>query len=315
MRLPDALRPPRPAGVLRVRSDDGTLLHAEVHGPEDAPTVVLSHGWACSTLFWTPVLRALGADLRVVLYDQRGHGRSEVPRRGGYGTTALADDLCAVLRATVARGTRAVVAGHSMGGMAVMAAAERPAFRSRTAAVLLASTGSRDLVSSALVLGGPLRRPARLRAALRRSALTVPLPLGPVTPLTRAGLRRVVMAADAPADTVDLCARIVHACRPVPRARWGAVLRDLDLTGPLRRLDVPARVLAGTADRLTPPLHAHRLAEALPACEDLVLLPGIGHMTPLEAPDRVAAVLRDLVRAHLAPGAAEGAAAAPGRAG
>ncbi|GAA3991173.1 alpha/beta hydrolase [Thermobifida alba] len=305
MKHSETLTPPRPADVLRVRSADGTMLHAEVHGPDDAPTVVLSHGWTCSTLFWTPVLRALGPDLRVVLYDQRGHGRSETPRRGGYSTTALADDLCAVLRATVRRGTRVVVAGHSMGGMTIMAAADRPEFRTRVAAALLASTGSRELVPAARVMGGP----SRLRSALHRALLAAPLPLGPVTPLTRAGLRYVTMAADAPADMVDLCVRIVHACRPVPRARWGSVLMTLDLSGSLHHLDVPTRVLAGTADRLTPPLHAHRLAEELPSCEDLVLLPGVGHMTPLEAPERVCEVVRGLVHAHLtAPGTADGTA-------
>ncbi|UOE21836.1 alpha/beta hydrolase [Thermobifida halotolerans] len=286
------------------------MLHAEVHGPDDAPTVVLSHGWTCSTLFWAPVLRALGPRFRVVLYDQRGHGRSETPRRGGYSATALADDLCAVLQATVRRGTGAVVAGHSMGGMTIMAAADRPEFRERAAAVLLASTGSDRLVPSARVFGGSPGRLVRLRSVFHRLLLTVPLPLGPVTPLTRAGLRYMTMAANSPADMVDLCVRVVHACGSVPRARWGSVLLNLDLRESLRHLDMPSRVLAGTADRLTPPVHAQRLAEALPACEDLVLLPGTGHMTPLEAPDRVCEVLRELVRDHLgAPAGADAATA------
>lgn len=297
---------PLPARELTAHSADGARLHVEVHGAEKDPAIVLSHGWTCATAFWGPVTRDLvAAGYRVVLYDQRGHGRSETPRRGGYSTTALADDLCAVLRATVRRGTRAVVAGHSMGGMTIMAAADRPKFRTRVAAALLASTGSRELVPAARVMGGP----SRLRSALHRALLAAPLPLGPVTPLTRAGLRYVTMAADAPADMVDLCVRIVHACRPVPRARWGSVLMSLDLSGSLHHLDVPTRVLAGTADRLTPPLHAHRLAEELPSCEDLVLLPGVGHMTPLEAPERVCEVVRELVHAHLtAPGTADGTA-------
>lgn len=294
---------PQPRSVLRVRSADGTVLHAQTHGPLDAPTVVLSHGWACSTLLWTPLLRALGTDLRVVVYDQRGHGRSQTPRRGGYGTAALADDLCAVLAATVRPGTRAVLAGHSMGAMTLMAAAHRRVFRERAAAVLLASTGSGRLLPEARVLGGS----AQLRAVGHRFLLTAPLPLGPVTRFSRTGLRHLTMAPGADPDMVDLCARVVHACGPLTRARWGAVLSDLDLSDALRGLDMPSRVLAGTADRLTPPVHAHRLAAALPACEGLTLLPGVGHMTPLEAPDRVGQTLRGLVRDHLGPDLASAA--------
>src|SRR5690606_25350498 len=233
VRLPDTLRPPRPTRVLRVRSADGTMLHAEVHGPEDAPTVVFSHGWTCSTLVWLPILRVLGDSIRAVLYDQRGHGRSETPRRSGYSTTALADDLCAVLHATVPRGTRVAVVGHSMGGMTLMAAADRPEFRSRVAAALLASTGSHALVPGAHVVGGA----SLLRSAFHRMLLTAPLPLGPITPLTRAGLRYVTMSPGSSPEMVDLCVRMVHACRALPRARWGAVLRDLDLSAAVPRLD------------------------------------------------------------------------------
>ncbi|MGW3730275.1 alpha/beta fold hydrolase, partial [Streptomyces sp. NPDC000851] len=112
--------PPVPARELIVTSADGSRLHVEVHGPEQAPPVVLVHGWTCSTAFWAAQIRALAADHRVIAYDQRGHGRS--PASPACSTEALADDLEAVLAATLAPGERAVIAGHSMGGMTVMAA-------------------------------------------------------------------------------------------------------------------------------------------------------------------------------------------------
>ena len=97
---------------LTVRSADGTRLHVEEYGRADGPTVVLSHGWTCSTLFWAPVVRLLAGDYRVVAYDQRGHGRSSVPAtREGYGTGVLADDLQAVMEAVLPEGERAVLVG------------------------------------------------------------------------------------------------------------------------------------------------------------------------------------------------------------
>lgn len=62
-----------------VRSADGTRINVEEYGPQDAPTVVLIHGWTCKTLFWAPLIHELGGEFRVVAYDQRGHGRSETP--------------------------------------------------------------------------------------------------------------------------------------------------------------------------------------------------------------------------------------------
>jgi len=76
---PDPFAPPIPEARLRVPSADGTQLNVEVHGPSGAPTVVLIHGWTCKIAFWAPVISALRSsapDLRIVAYDQRGHGAS-----------------------------------------------------------------------------------------------------------------------------------------------------------------------------------------------------------------------------------------------
>ncbi|MFG2824181.1 alpha/beta fold hydrolase [Kitasatospora sp. NPDC048365] len=153
-----------------LRSAAGTRLHVETFGPQDAPTVVLVHGWACSIEFWAPVVERLARDHRVVAYDQRGHGRSEAaPNAAGCSTGALADDLVTVLGATVPAGQRAVIAGHSMGGMTLMAAAGRPELREKAAALLLASTGSGNLAAEARVLPVPGRA---ARRAAHRALLT-----------------------------------------------------------------------------------------------------------------------------------------------
>ncbi|MFG3508095.1 alpha/beta fold hydrolase [Streptomyces sp. NPDC047821] len=281
---------------MRVVSADGSVLHAEVYGPEGAPAVVLAHGWTCSTRFWAAQVRDLSVDHRVVVYDQRGHGRSPAAGPGGYSTDALADDLEAVLAATLAPGEKAVLVGHSMGGMTLMAAAGRPRLRAHAAAVLLCSTGPSRLVAESLVL--PLRA-GRLRTRLTRAVLGARAPLGPVTAASKAVLKYATMGPGSAPERVAECARIVHACPRRVRVAWSHVLAELDLEAGVRELTVPTAVLAGTADRLTPPVHARALAAALPACAGLEELAGVGHMTPVEAPEAVTARIRALVTTYL----------------
>ncbi|MEU9982044.1 alpha/beta hydrolase [Streptomyces sp. NPDC050856] len=291
------MSPAAPArGPLRVTSADGSSLHVEVHGPGNAPAVVLAHGWTCSTEFWAAQVRDLSADHRVVVYDQRGHGRSPAAGPSGYSTDALADDLEAVLGATLEAGEKAVLVGHSMGGMTLMAAGPRPAVREHAAAVLLCSTGASRLVAESLLL--PVRA-GRARTLLTRLVLGARAPLGPVTALSRAVLKYGTMGPGTAPERVAECARIVHACPRAVRVAWSRVLAELDLEPGLAELTVPTAVLVGSADRLTPPVHARALAAALPGCLGVEELPGIGHMTPVEAPEAVTARIRALVAAYV----------------
>ncbi|MEU2622531.1 alpha/beta hydrolase [Streptomyces sp. NPDC007157] len=294
--------PPVPARERTAVSADGARLHVEVHGPENAPPVVLAHGWTCSTAFWAAQIRELAVDHRVIAYDQRGHGRS--PASPACTTQALADDLDAVLAHTLSGGERAVIVGHSMGGMSVMAASARPRFREHAAAVLLCSTGSSRLVAEARVI--PLRAGA-VRTWLTTHVLASRAPLGPVTPVARSILKYATMGAGSDPHMVEACARIVHACPRAVRHAWAIVLAHLDLDDGVRELRAPTAVISGASDRLTPPLHARALAAALPHSLGLTELPGMGHMTPVEAPELVNGKIRELVAAYVT--------ATPGRAG
>ncbi|MFD9355971.1 alpha/beta fold hydrolase [Streptomyces sp. NPDC060031] len=286
--------PPAARRELVATSADGARLHVEVHGEEGAPAVVLAHGWTCSTAFWAAPIRALASTHRVIAYDQRGHGRS--PAATAYGVTALADDLVAVLRAVLAPGERAVVAGHSMGGMTIMAAAGRPEFDEHTAAALLCSTGSSGLVQESLVL--PVRA-GRARTRITGAVLGSRAPLGPVTPVARMVLKYATMGPGSAPDKVEACARIVHACPTGVRHAWSRVLAELDLDANLAALTVPTAVIGGKNDRLTPIVHARGLAAALPNCVGLTELTGMGHMTPIEAPEAVTNAVRELVDSYL----------------
>ncbi|MGP4046464.1 alpha/beta fold hydrolase [Streptomyces sp. 2A115] len=297
--------PPVPARELTAVSADGARLHVEVHGPADstvAPAVVLAHGWTCSTAFWAAQIRDLAVDHRVIAYDQRGHGRS--PASPACTADVLADDLEAVLAATLAPGEKAVLAGHSMGGMTLMAAAGRAGFREHAGAVLLCSTGSSRLVAESLVV--PLRA-GRARTWLTRKLLGSRAPLGPVTPLARRILKYATMGPGSAPGMVEACARIVHACPRGVRYAWSRVFDTLDLDHAVRELTVPTVVVVGAADRMTPVIHARSLVASLPNCVGSAELPGLGHMTPVEAPELVVEQIRDLVATYVRLGLKEGA--------
>jgi pimeloyl-ACP methyl ester carboxylesterase len=296
----DPFTPPVPETRLRVPSADGTQLNVEVHGPTGAPTVVLIHGWTCNIAFWAPVIRALrtGAPgLRVVAYDQRGHGASEAPGKGRYSVPILVQDLTAVLDATLEPGERAVLVGHSMGGMTIMAAGADESILARTTGAVLCSTGYRNLPGSSTVVPGLKRLPKANRAA-HRFLLRSAMPLGPATPISRAMLKHTALGPKSDKHLQNVNARIILACRPKPRSAWGAVLTELDVFEQAGKLDVPTSLVFGSSDRLTPPdAHAKAIAAVLPRFEGLTTLTGLGHMTPMEAPD----VVVSLVRKHVQP--------------
>src|SRR6266481_1967736 len=168
-----------PLGQLRGRpveviADDGVRLHAEVFGPEDAPvTIVFCHGYTLSQEIWHYQQRDLADDYRLVLWDQRSHGRSGRSDPARASIDQLGADLAAVLAATVPAGQPVVLVGHSMGGMTIMALAAQPPilFGSQVVGVVLISTAA-YLVDASSWLPGPLRPAARWAgpALLRYSA-------------------------------------------------------------------------------------------------------------------------------------------------
>jgi pimeloyl-ACP methyl ester carboxylesterase len=99
---------------------------------------------------------------------------------------------------------------------------------------------------------------------------------------------RLGMGRSASADHVELN-RLMTASTPL--ASWSGLIAEVarfDVVDRLREIDVPARVLVGTRDLLTPPSSARRLVRELPRAEPLVAFPGAGHMLMLERRDEVA---------------------------
>ncbi|MGV9796465.1 alpha/beta fold hydrolase [Mycobacterium sp. NPDC003449] len=297
MPLP-ALPPGRP---VEVRSADGVKLNAQVFGPDDGYPVVLAHGITCAIQVWAHQIADLARDHRVIAYDHRGHGRSETPRtRHSYSLNHLAADLDAVLDATLRPGERAVIAGHSMGGIAISAWSQRYPGRVRTRAdgVALINTTTGDLLRDVRL--APV--PAPLSSTRIRAAGAILKSLGslPVPRLADEPNRRLVAYLAVGRDADPWIARFVHqlfaATPPAGRGAWARVL--VDTMGPkhlsLHNLTVPTLVIGGAQDRLLPIGASRRIAADAPNLASFVELPG-GHCSILERPERVNAELRGLI--------------------
>ncbi|GAA4852744.1 alpha/beta hydrolase [Kitasatospora terrestris] len=280
-------------------------------------TVVFCHGYCLNQDSWHFQRAALREGLRLVFWDQRSHGRSERSRSYLAGDPASIDQLGADLKAvvdTVAPTGPLVLVGHSMGGMTVMALADRhpELFRERVAGVALIGTLASDWDSVTLGL------PAAGARLFKRVAPGVVRMLGRQVELVEATRR---FGADVSAvfyrrfsfGTKDVDPAVVRFAEQLLDATPIDVVAEFypafsahDKQAALAVLkDIPTLVLAGTRDLLTPPGHSEAIARALPGVEP-VLVPDAGHLVMLERPGTVDRQLAALLvaaaaHAHAAP--------------
>ena len=296
--------------VAAVPLRDGATLHATVDGSDDAPvTLVLAHGWTLAQAAWDDVAhlltpRVAAGELRVVRYDQRGHGRST----WGSATRPEADitidqlgsDLGEVLDRLAPSGPL-VLGGHSMGGMTIMAlAADRPAlFGDRVRGVALVSTAAGDLTSEPKSPAGRMAklRPGMLIAALAAARILDGLRrlLPPEHPRHRKMVRDLLYGADATDEMVLTGAEIMHASTVRSFISFLPALEQHDKREELASLArVPVEILVGDSDNLTPQRLSHEMAQALPNAA-LHVAERTGHMLPQERPQLVTDVIERLV--------------------
>ncbi|HEV7174258.1 MAG TPA: alpha/beta fold hydrolase [Solirubrobacteraceae bacterium] len=293
----DALRDPLSGSPLAIRSADGTMLHAEVFGPEDGTTLVLAHGWTETLDFWTYVIRDVTAKgLRVVAYDLRGHGDSDPAIEGDYAIERFGEDLEAVLTAGVPEGRRVAVAGHSLGAMSIAAWAERHDVAQRVFAVAMINTGVGDLIAESLLFPAPGFAKALNKALAVHGFLGARAPLPRTsTPASHAAIRYIAFGPEATPAQIAFYERMLVATPPDARASIGIAMSALELHHALERITVPTLVIGSENDRLTPPSHARKIADMLPNLDRLIVLPDTGHMAPLERPAEVSRAIAKLV--------------------
>jgi pimeloyl-ACP methyl ester carboxylesterase len=286
---------------------DGVRLHVETCGPIDAGvTVVLLHGWCLDRRTWHHQIAALldQGDVRVVAYDARGHGRSGSTRLRSATLAQLGADLGEVLRAYAKAGPL-VLGGHSMGGMTIMEYAElHPAdFAERVAGLLFASTTAEGTTHTRYGLPSPVVgvfRAAEQTGAGVLARLGAWNPHQVFLPALQPAVRWLLFGDEfLPGDLqVTMSAFGQASLRSIGgfRTSIGAQQR-LETLAALGEL--PAAVLVGSRDRLTPPACAQAIADALPGAE-LTVYAGAGHMVILERPAEVSQALLAVTEQALA---------------
>lgn len=295
-----------------VPSVDGTRLAALVSGPPDAPTIVLVHGLALSQEIWTPQRRGLERTFRVITFDLRGHGDSDDAVSDDYDVDRLGEDVTAVIDALA--GTRVVLVGHSMGGMATLAGlGARPELAGdRIAGVALLNTAASAVLSG--LGGGTLAAGIAFMGEHVRNSPLGRVVYGERDPDGTRGndlatlMTRLLGVGHGGSDqAVDVVRRLVLDSRPhVTGAMWRTA-GSVDLHDAVRRTTIPALVIAGQRDRVLPVHHSRRLARELPDAR-LVELPDVGHVSMLERPDQVLGLLDRFARRALGSHTGHGAA-------
>ena len=261
--------------ALSVRTDDGATLHVSVAGA--GPQVVLVHGTLVSNGVMAPIARRLlAAGFAVAGLDLRGHGRS-TNGADKLSIDRYASDIDAVLLALPQ--TPILLVGHSAGGMAALAFAERPGATAQLAGLVLISTSPVGIAGWKERVAAPILFNGLLEWMLDRP------------PLGRA-FARPLFGVHPGGDTLEALRRIMAESSPRAKRDAPRAVFDFDLMPGLDKVDVPVLVVHGNRDRSVRPALAARLAGGLPDVRPMAF-PDAGHMVVLEQDVAVAAAIAE----------------------
>lgn len=247
---------------------DGVTIYYEVHG--EGPTLILTHGFSATSAMWQPQVEALSAQYQLVIWDMRGHGRSDAPTDDSrYSEAHTTADIAALLEVVGAQS--AIVGGLSLGGY--MSLAFYADYRDRVDALLIFDTGpgfkndaARDAWNvTANASGDNIER-------LGEAALSGGSP-------ERAGARHQDLAG------------VVRAARNMLTQYNDRVIQSLP------GIEVPSLVLVGADDE--PFLVAtDYMASKIPGARKVVI-PDAGHASNIDQPELFNRAVLDFLTAEL----------------
>jgi 3-oxoadipate enol-lactonase len=240
--------------------------------------LLLVHGYPLDHSMWQGQIDGLADVCRVIAPDLRGFGASGVTA-GTVTMEKMADDLAELLDALTIR-EPIVFCGLSMGGYVAWQFALR--HRQRLAKLILCDT--RAVADSPDAAAGRLKTADKVvaeGAAVAAEALITKL-FGPAT-------------YQQQPQIVEATRQVILRTKPegIAAALRGMAQRP-DVTSRLKELDVPALVICGEHDGISPPNEMRQIAAAMPKAR-YVQIDGAGHMSPLERPEAVNAAVREFL--------------------
>jgi len=254
-----------------VETPDGAAIHTVTAG--SGPTVVLVHGITVNMAHWGLIAeRLIASGHRVIGVDQRGHGQSTVGS-ASYNPGRLGDDLAEVFKQLDI--TNAVLAGHSMGGMASMTFASNHPELART-------------VLRGLVLVATTAELPRYRTEL--GIVAVPKN---ITTRYRVGAGLSTFGAAPSLNMIDETLAMANQTPFENRRIAGRGLRGFDIEDELGSITQETIVLAGTRDLVTPMAGNVAIANAIPNAT-LITVTDAGHSLIWERADDVIGAIRHL---------------------
>jgi 3-oxoadipate enol-lactonase len=253
----------------------GVSLAVEVSG--EGPAILFVHGYPLNRTIWRAQIEGLNG-FRRIAPDLRGMGQSDAPDLG-YSMNIYAADLAALLDTLNIEDV--ILCGLSSGGYIAFVFLRQ--WRSRVRGLVLMDTRAEADTPEARRARDTAAASAREGGAEAVAEAMLPKMLAPVT------------LADHP-DTVDRV-RTMIASTPVPGI-VGALAAMRDRVGSESLLptltDIPTLVVVGEADGLAPPDQARAMAQAIPGAR-FAIIPGAGHLPPVEQPDEVTGRLREFL--------------------
>jgi NAD(P)-dependent dehydrogenase (short-subunit alcohol dehydrogenase family)/pimeloyl-ACP methyl ester carboxylesterase len=286
-----------------VDSSDGVRIAVYEQGNPDGPTVVLVHGWPDSHVVWDGVVPKLADQFRIISYDNRGVGKSSVPKRvSAYTMASYADDFSAVIGA-VAPGEPVHVLAHDWGSAGMWEYLSRPGASDHVASFTSVSGPSIDHLNRYIVAN--LKRPYRPRLFLRALsqflsfsymgffAIPVVAPLV-VRAFLAEGLRRSLILRDRiPVKQLHHSDTYKTDAANSLKIYGANYFRSMRRTRADHYVDVPVQLIVNTRDPYVRPHVYDDTKNWVPRLwrRDIKA----GHWSPMSHPQTLAQSLRELV--------------------
>jgi pimeloyl-ACP methyl ester carboxylesterase len=246
-------------------------LHVEDHG-HGKPALLFLHFWGGSTRTWTEVTDILSPEFRCVRYDYRGWGQSEKPKTG-YSIKELASDTLMLIKELQLDDY--VIVGHSMGGKIAQYIAS------------LSPAGLRGLI---LIAPSPAFA-TFMPEGMHQNML--------VAYTSKPGIEHTIdhvfnasgLSAEVRARTIEDMQRHNEAAR----VGWPEIAMKEDVAAGLQNINVPTTVIVGDKDIVDTPERMKKEVMAHIANAEIKIIPQVGHLSMLQAPREVAAIISSFV--------------------